>query len=491
MENNNFELDRYKIAAILKSITDGFIVIDRQWRCVYINKAGERLLQTEKSKCVGQDVRQVFPQAIQTIFYDEFRRCFTDNVVLDFEALYPPAKIWFEVRAYPSPDYISVYYQDITKRKRLEEALQRHEAQLRLITDALPAMISYVDAQERYQFINKGYVDFYTLPSTEILGKRVNEVVSPLTYATIEPKIRTVLGGNQVSYDIQVENKQGEHRDMKVTYIPDIYDKGYVRGFIALLQDITEQNHAQEKVRQANQELLHLNQLRSEFTSMVSHELRTPLTAIKEGIDIILEEIDGPITVRQKTTLSITKNNVDRLARLINDVLDFNKISSGRMQLYFEKVDLNQLVTEIYHFMNMAAKKQTLDFSVTLPEETIWALCDPDKIRQILINLIDNAIKYTDTPGQIFLTLVQLGHEIIVTVKDTGVGIKLSDQEKIFEMYGQSSDNGIRKKTGGTGVGLAICKKFIELHSGTITVTSKVGQGSAFTIQWPTHPPHI
>lgn len=252
----------------------------------------------------------------------------------------------------------------------------------------------------------------------------------------------------------------------------------------ALQQEILERKRTEARLEEANKELQILNQVRSDFTSMVSHELRTPLTAIKEGITLVLDEIEGPLTDSQRETLSITKKSVDRLARLIQNVLTFSKMESGQFQADFEQTNIIALTKEVSELMTLAAHKKGVGFEHHLPRSPLHALCDADKLKQIMINLVDNALKFTDAGGRVSLRLIPKTTQFIIEVTDSGIGIHPKDQHKIFDMFNQSAYASSRK-AGGVGMGLAICKKLAELHRGTIEVESSFGKGSTFRVALP------
>jgi signal transduction histidine kinase len=244
------------------------------------------------------------------------------------------------------------------------------------------------------------------------------------------------------------------------------------------------------ELSQANQELIRLNKIKSDFTSMVTHELRTPLAAIKEGIGLVLEGVDGPVTEAQIETLTISKKNVDRLAKLIQNVLNLSQFESGKIQMVFDKNNLNALVREIFNLMTPLAQKKGIRLSLNLPKKDVYALCDTDQIKQVIINLLDNAIKFTDAnraTGEVVVTLSEKSGRLSLEVADTGMGIPREDCDKIFDMYTQVRSQGGRK-TGGVGIGLAVCRKIAEFHHGTLTVKSKIGVGTQFLFEFPTKP---
>lgn len=224
--------------------------------------------------------------------------------------------------------------------------------------------------------------------------------------------------------------------------------------------------------------------VKSEFISVVSHELRTPLTVIKGGIDVVADETLGPLNHDQKDMLDTTKRNVDRLGRLINDVLDFQKLEAGRMVFNFAEHDLNEVVKDTVEEFQAYIKECGLGLQFSCPQEAVRVICDSDKIVQVLTNLLNNAIKFTNK-GVISVG-IQVGSDghAKVSVQDQGVGIKLEDKEKLFQTFSQVGDAQTRK-TGSSGLGLAIVKRIIEKHDGIIDVESVYGQGSTFYFTLP------
>ena len=248
--------------------------------------------------------------------------------------------------------------------------------------------------------------------------------------------------------------------------------------YLASLRNITERKKAEEKLKETMK-------MKSEFTSMVSHELRTPLTAIKEGIALVADGLAGEINEEQKELLGISKKNVDRLARLINDVLDFQKLDSAKMNFNLKPNDINQIVNDTYDIMALTAKNIGLDLLLELGQNLPKAKFDSDKITQALTNLVTNAMKFTEK-GNVTIKTTKTEDAVQVSVSDTGCGIKKEDLPKVFNRFEQLGHGGERK-TGGTGLGLAISKEIIERHGGRICVESKPGKGSKFTFTLPVY----
>lgn len=224
--------------------------------------------------------------------------------------------------------------------------------------------------------------------------------------------------------------------------------------------------HIMDDLKSTKDDLERAIGVKTDFTGMVSHELRTPLAAIKEGVSVVLDKIVGSINAEQQKYLDIVKKNVDRLDRLISAVLDFQKLESGKMEFKIEENDLNEVAKEIRQTMLLVAEKKNLDFACQLDKNLPRVKFDRDKITQVLTNLVDNALKFTEKGG-ITITTGKRDNFIQVAVKDTGPGIKEEDIPKLFQQFRQ-----LQRKMGGTGLGLSICKQIIEAHQGKIWAES-------------------
>jgi signal transduction histidine kinase len=251
---------------------------------------------------------------------------------------------------------------------------------------------------------------------------------------------------------------------------------------VRLFQEIQEKSHELET---ANDRLKELDQLKSDFVSNVSHELRTPLTAIKGAVDLLLREVLGPLTENQTHYLSRVRSNTQHLAGLINDLLDLAKIEEGKVEVKGVRVSVGGLVHEVMETVKpLAAEKPVLlEIKVSEPSVLVWA--DRDKVTQVLMNLIGNAIKFTPPQGKVTVSASRDGTEWAqVSVNDSGPGIPAEECQKIFEKFHQVSEDG-GPKPKGTGLGLAISKALVELHGGKIWVESEVGHGSTFSFTLP------
>ena len=258
----------------------------------------------------------------------------------------------------------------------------------------------------------------------------------------------------------------------------------------SLLEDLqAAKEHLEEQGRSlhvTNQRLQEMSTLKDEFVANVSHELRTPLTAIKEGISLTLDQALGAINEEQRDFLTTVDQNVDRLTELINTMLDLSKIEAGRLPLARRHLALPSLLEQMVKSYKALAGQRTITLDLA-PAPEVFA--DADRVLQVLGNLISNAVKFTKEHGAITLGLHQADGAVAVSVRDDGIGIAKDDLDKLFQKFSQVGPTEHRPR--GTGLGLALCKELVELHKGTITVTSEVGRGSTFTFTLPIYTPRL
>jgi len=257
------------------------------------------------------------------------------------------------------------------------------------------------------------------------------------------------------------------------------YDDSDTRQLTLLLQGMWKLMQRKLAVEQLKKTM----EAKSQFVSMASHELRTPLTSIKEGIRLVLQGKSSPLDDKQKKFLGLAQRNVDRLARLINNVLDFQKLDSGKIDFNIQENDANEVVREIKETTATLANDKKLSLITELDESLPIVKFNRDKIMQVLMNLVNNAIKFTDQGG-VTITSAKEGNTIRISVQDTGPGIKEEDLSRLFHEFEQLTDISNRKP-GGSGLGLVISKKIIERHNGKIWAESEYGKGTTFHFVLP------
>ncbi|PIP68667.1 MAG: hypothetical protein CO035_01160 [Candidatus Omnitrophica bacterium CG_4_9_14_0_2_um_filter_42_8] len=243
-----------------------------------------------------------------------------------------------------------------------------------------------------------------------------------------------------------------------------------------------------EELSKANEEIEKLSRIKSEFISVVSHELRTPLTSIKESVSLVLDGVAGPISEEQKKFLTISKNNIERLTKLIIDILDLSKLEAGRILMFKRKLNINDVIKDVCASTKILAEQKNIEFTISLGGSVEPTWFDPDRIGQVLKNLISNAIKFNKVNGKVNVSsakeTIKNRNFIKVTIEDSGIGIPAEDKENLFRNF-SPLDTSMTRKHSGTGLGLAISKGMIELHGGDIWVVSEPDIGSKFIFTIP------
>ena len=276
-------------------------------------------------------------------------------------------------------------------------------------------------------------------------------------------------------------NKPWHPDELKATVVGAMYHHDLVMENRRLFESLKIKN---EELNLANCKLKVLYDIQKEFSSTLSHELRTPLASIKAAIDIVISGTAGEPTAEQKNFLGRAKDNVDRLNRLINDILDLAHLESGKGALNLQPADLNKFIQSVADNQESVAKSKGLSLNVSLDPYIPVLSFDQDKIIQVMNNLISNALKFTDSGGITVTSLIRSETNTVeVRVSDTGCGIKQEDLTKLFEKFQQLGES--HRKYNGTGLGLAICREIVRQHGGKVGVESQAGQGSCFYFSLP------
>ncbi|EGK90775.1 PAS domain S-box protein [Microcoleus vaginatus PCC 9802] len=236
---------------ILESIDDGFFSLDENWRFTYMNRSAEILLDRTSGDLMGKNLWEEFPGLEGSEFERVHRRVANERVALSVTAFYRDHDRWYDVRTYPAANGITIYFRNVTDRKLGEEVLQQREAELRLVTNAVPALISFVDSDQRYRFHNRAYEEWFGLQAKEIYGKHLPEVLGETGYQAVLPYVEQVLAGEEVTFESQIPYKNGVTRYVNATYVPRFNSQGKVEGFVALVNDITDRKQAEATLRES------------------------------------------------------------------------------------------------------------------------------------------------------------------------------------------------------------------------------------------------
>jgi PAS domain S-box-containing protein len=365
---------------------------------------------------------------------------------------------------------------DITERKHTEDELRQSRQQLRLVTDAIPALVSYIDAECRYRFNNRAYADWFGHEPHELQGRTMLEVLGDAAYEQLRPHVDKVLTGEVVSFDGVVNYRNGGPRDVHVSYVPDVDESGKTLGFYALITDQSARNRAEQALRDADRR-------KDEFLAMLAHELRNPLAPIRSAAEVL--RLGSPQDGPQQWAREVIERQTQHLTRLVDDLLDVSRITRGMVTIRREPLDVAVVVQRSVETSRPMIDARHQQLTVSLPQQPLRVEGDLTRLVQVVANLLNNAAKYTEEGGRIEVEARGQDGIVSITVRDNGIGLSAELLPHVFDLFTQANRS-LDRSQGGLGVGLTLVRHLVELHGGTVEAMSDgPGQGSQFTVRLP------
>jgi PAS domain S-box-containing protein len=379
---------------------------------------------------------------------------------------------------------------DITQRKLAENELKRNVNFINALLDAIPTPVFYKNKAGEYLGCNRAFTEIMGKTAEQIRGKQVLQLW-PNQHANLyrQKDLELLQNREPQIYEAPVVDKNGNSHPaifFKAVFYDDV---GEVAGLVGAFIDITERKQAEETLRHANVELARAMRMKDEFLANMSHELRTPLNGILGLSEALQMQVYGTLGEKQLRALKNIENSGHHLLNLINDILDLSKVEAGKLEVHLETVIVSEICQSSLGFVKEPALKKGLQLNFVADPLVTTALADARRLKQILVNLLSNAVKFTPANGQVTLS-VQANlaqHSLEFSVIDTGIGIAPEDLRRLFSPFTQV-DSSLTRKYEGTGLGLALVKELTELHGGSVSVQSEVGQGSTFTVSIPWQP---
>ena len=360
--------------------------------------------------------------------------------------------------------------------ERTETLLQR-EREMRSLADNTPDILTRFDRELRYVFVNSAIEKATGRPRDEFLGRSMREVGMPDELCDLwEPALRSVF---ETKKPASIEfGYAGPGRTCGSTppgWCPSSARSGEAEFVLGVTQDVTDRKRAEEALKNADRR-------KDEFLATLAHELRNPLAPLRTGLQVLNISRDAAVAA---DTRKMMDRQLSHMVRLIDDLLDVSRITSDKLTLRKERVLLRAVAETAVEASRPVIEASGHALKLALPDEPVWLDADPTRLAQVVSNLLTNAAKYTPEGGCIELAAVREGGEVIVRVTDTGLGIPPGMLAEVFEMFTQVNRT-LDRSQGGLGIGLALVKRLVELHGGTITAASPgLGEGSTFTVRLP------
>jgi PAS domain S-box-containing protein len=370
---------------------------------------------------------------------------------------------------------------DITKQKELEQQLRHSQFYTRSLIESNIDALMTTDPLGIITDVNEQMVTLTGCSREELIGTRFKHYFTDPDLA--EQGIRSALREERVNdYELAARHRSG-HVTVVSYNATTFYDRdGKLQGVVAAARDVTERKRFEQQLSEKNIELEKASQAKDSFLASMSHELRTPLNAVIGFTGTLLMELPGPLNPQQQRQLQIVQASGKHLLSIINDLLDLAKIESGKVQLNLELVDCRKAVEDVAESLRPLAETKQLSLVVDLPDQDVTVTSDERALGQILINLVDNAIKFTETGEvRVSLTLGNGQSPPQIAVSDTGPGIPAEDHDRIFHAF-ERGEGTVRQGVEGTGLGLHISSRLAELLGVQLSAASRPGDGSTFTV---------
>jgi PAS domain S-box-containing protein len=504
----------FKHHMLLESTEEGIYGVDLEGRCTFINKAGARMLSYAPEEVLGRNMHQLmhhtrpdgspYPVTACPLF-----RAFKTGKAyqVDDEIVWRKDGTSFAATFTSSPlledgtvKGAVVTFLDITVRKQTERALQESETRTRLIVNTALDAVIVMDSQGLIKDWNQQAEKIFGWSRAEALGRLLSETIIPPQHRDAHNRglKRFLATGDGPVLNKRIEitalHRQGHEFPVELSISP--LRSGETLTFSAFVRDITERKRAEADLQAAKENAEAANRAKSEFLASMSHEIRTPMNAIVGMADLLAETA---LSADQRKYVQIFRRAGDNLLSLINDILDLSKVEASQLELERTGFDLNELMEKVTEMLAVRAHEKFLELACHIaPEVPPYLVGDPTRLRQVLVNLLGNAIKFTDS-GEVVLRVEQekdapppspspsMGEDkgggesvaLRFAISDTGVGIPPDKLGMIFERFTQV-DSSTTRKHGGTGLGLAICKRLVELMGGRIWAKSSPGLCTTF-----------
>jgi PAS domain S-box-containing protein len=482
-EESILELSK-RYQTLLQMASDGIHVIDKKGNVIEANDAfcdmlgytREEILQLNVASWDVQWSQDKLLENIGEFFAQPFmietqhRR--KDGTLLDVE-------INLISIILDGQNYIYASSRDITERKEVEIALRKSEERLKEISKT--DFVWEVDENGVYTYASQAGIDLFG----DIIGKTPFDLMTPEEGLRVGAIFSEIIANKAPIKDLEnwTIKKNGEVCCLLTNALPILDKDGTLKGYRGVDRDITDRKHSEAEIKKTNKKLVKLNAEKDKFFSIIAHDLKSPFNAIMGFSDLLVEKADEKSLTGIEKYAGIIQQSSQRAMGLLMNLMEWSRSQTGRMEFNPEHFEMTELIDEVTLLLFDASEKKYIKITKNLPSDTpVYG--DKNMISTVLRNLISNAIKFTHPEGKIIITTEEKQGELMVSISDNGVGISKERIEKIF-LIGESSSTPGTQKEQGTGLGIILCKEFVEKHDGKIWVESEEGKGSIFYFTIP------
>jgi PAS domain S-box-containing protein len=481
--------------ALLEAIDEGFCIIDvifegdRAIDYIFVDMNPAFEIHTGLRDAVGRTARELLP-GLEEHWFEIYGRVARSGVPERFEQGSDAMRRWFDVFAFQVDEggtRVGLLFKDISEQRYAREELASSRERLRAVLEnSLDAAYRRDLRADSYDYLSPLVMQVLGIDADVMCRMSVAEFMDrmhPEDRDTVSAAIAKGARHGSCRVEYRFRDDEGSYRWLADHFTVQLDDDGQPRFRTGIVRDITDQKATQHALESARDAAEQANRAKSQFMAVMSHELRTPLGGVIGFADLLEAGVLGPMTDRQQEALTRIKTSSWHLVGIIDEILALARVEAGKEDINVADVDVAQIVQEVIPILEPQAAVKNLAFHAQGMNRPCTICTDPGKLRQILINLGGNAVKYTES-GSISIELACNADHISIHVRDTGKGIEPGDHDRIFEPFTQV-DSSYTRDSSGVGLGLAISRRFARLLGGDVTVSSQPGRGSCFTLALP------
>ena len=470
-----------RLREVLDSLSDAVSVFDDQWRWTYVNPSACTTLLAlgrDPDTILGKVLWEELPELNGTRFETETRRAMTMNQQVTYEEYLPSLDRWYENRIVPAANSITAFSADVTEQRKAAEVLRTREAEYRALANSIPTLAWMAQPNGWIFWYNARWYEYTGTTPSQMEGWGWQSVHDPAVLPDVlERWSVSVATGQPFEMTFPLRSASGEFRAFLTRVVPVRDADGNIARWFGTNTDVEVESRLRHEAEEANR-------VKAQFLATMSHELRTPLNAVGGYTELLQLGIHGPVTEAQQEALGRIQRSQRHLLALINDLLNFAKLEAGQVEFDVRDVSVEATADALETLVAPQLALKKLRFSREQCQGAFHVRADADKLQQILVNLLSNAIKFTPEGGEVALECRTSGDKLLISVRDTGIGIAADRFEQVFAPFVQIGRN-LNTVNEGVGLGLAISRDLARGMGGDLTVTSVEGEGSTFTLTLP------